>query len=102
VPPREAKKWYGENMLDRHDLGCLAVAITSYLTSKYFTELAPGTQRMRRNLLNNVFAEVQRLSVPEISEARNEILSETPALSEAPARSVPWRPERRRRSWTTA
>jgi hypothetical protein len=34
--------------MNRHDLGCLAVAITSYLTSKYFTELAPGTQAMRR------------------------------------------------------
>jgi hypothetical protein len=48
--------------MNRHDLGCLAVAITSYLTSEYFTGLAPGTQRMRRRLLNNVFAEVQRLS----------------------------------------
>ena len=54
--------------MNRHDLGCLAVAITSYLTSEYFTGLAPGTQRMRRRLLNNVFAEVQRLSADGPSE----------------------------------
>jgi hypothetical protein len=34
-------------MSDRHD--SLDAAVTTYLTSKYFTELAPGTQRMRRN-----------------------------------------------------
>jgi hypothetical protein len=81
---------------DRHDLGRLAVAITGYLTSKYFTELAPSTQRMRRNLLNNMYAEVERLSAAEISEARNEIPSETPA------RSAPWRPVHQRRNWRTA
>ena len=85
----------GGRFMNRHDLGCLAVAITSYLTSKYFTELAPGTQRMRRNLLKNICAEVRRLSAAEISEARNEIPSETPA------HSVPWRPPQRR-SWRTA
>jgi hypothetical protein len=84
------------DMSNRHDLGSLAIAITSYLTSKYFTELAPGTQRMRRNLLKNIFAEVERLSAAEISEARNEIPSETPA------RSAPWRPVHQRRNWTTA
>ena len=82
--------------MNHRDLGCLAVAITCYLTSKYFTELAPGTQSMRRNLLKNVFAEVERLSAAEISEARNEIPSETPT------RSVPWRPVHQRRNWTTA
>jgi hypothetical protein len=86
----------GGRFMNRHDLGCLAVAITSYLTSEYFTELAPGTQRMRRNLLKNIFAEVERLSAAEISEARNEIPSETPA------RSAPWRPVHQRRNWTTA
>ena len=74
----------------------LDAAVTIYLTSKYFTELAPGTQRMRRNLLKNICAEVRRLSAAEISEARNEIPSETPA------RSVPWRPVHQRRNWTTA
>jgi hypothetical protein len=89
--------------MNRHDLGCLAVAITSYLTSKYFTELAPGTQRMRRNLLNNVFAHVQRQS------AENEVggPSETPVDlpppdPPRPARSAPWRPVHQRRNWTTA
>jgi hypothetical protein len=96
LPLREAKNWYGENMRDRHDPGSLDAAVTSYLTSKYFTELAPGTQRMRRNLLKNICAEVQRLSAAEISEARNEIPSETPA------RSVPWRPVHQRRNWRTA
>jgi hypothetical protein len=85
----------GGRFMNRHDLGCLAVAITSYLTSKYFTELAPSTQRMRRNLLNNMYAEVERLSAAEISEARNEIPSETPA------RSVR-RPVHQRRNWITA
>jgi hypothetical protein len=75
-------------MSDRHD--SLDAAVTTYLTSKYFTELAPGTQRMRRNLLKNICAEVRRLSVAEISEARNEIPSETPA------RSTPWRPVHQR------
>ena len=70
-------------------------AVTIYLTSKYFTELAPGTQRMRRNLLKNICAEVRRLSAAEISEARNEIPSETPTRSA-------WRPARQRRSWSTA
>jgi hypothetical protein len=42
LPLREAKNWYGENMRDRHDPGSLDAAVTSYLTSKYFTELAPG------------------------------------------------------------
>jgi hypothetical protein len=74
----------------------LDAAVTSYLTSKYFTELAPGTQRMRRNLLKNICAEVRRLSAAEISEARNEIPSETPA------RSAPWRPVHQRQNWRTA
>ena len=89
--------------MNRHDLGCLAVAITSYLTSEHFAGLAPTTQRTRRSLLRNVFAQVELLSAteisgasPEISEARNEIPSETPA------RSVPWRPVHQRRNWTTA
>ena len=101
-------------MSNRHNPSSLDAAITSYLTSKYFTELAPGTQRMRRNLLKNIRAEVQRLSAAEISEAeisaaaaRNEIPSETPTgnafpvASAAPARSAPWRPGHRR-SWRTA
>ncbi len=83
-------------VINRHNPSSLDAAITSYLTSKYFTELAPGTQRMRRNLLKNICAEVRRLSAAEISEARNEIPSETPA------RSVPWRPVHQRRSWRTA
>ena len=83
-------------MSNRHNLSSLEAAVTGYLTSKYFTELAPGTQRMRRNLLKNMCAEVRRLSAAEISEARNEI------PSEAPARSVPWRLAHRRRGWTTA
>jgi hypothetical protein len=91
-------------MSNRHNPSSLDAAITSYLTSKYFTELAPGTQRMRRNLLKNIRAEVRRLSAAEISEARNEIPSETPA------RSVPWRPVHQRPayqrpargSWRTA
>ena len=67
----------------------------SMRTSPVFEPLlAPGTQRMRRNLLKNICAEVRRLSAPEISEARNEIPSETPA------RSVPWRPVHR--NWRTA
>ena len=84
------------DMSNRHNPSSLDAAVTSYLTSKYFTELAPGTQRMRRNLLKNICAEVRRLSAAEISEARNEIPSETPA------RSVPWRPVHQRRSWRTA
>jgi len=88
--------------MSSHNLS-LDAAITSYLTSKYFTELAPGTQRMRRNLLKNICAEVRRLSAAEISEARNEIPSETPASSaETPTRSLPWRPVHQRRSWRTA
>jgi hypothetical protein len=47
-------------------------------------------------LLKNIRAEVRRLSAAEISEARNEIPSETPA------RSVPWRPVHQRRNWRTA
>jgi hypothetical protein len=82
-------------MSNRHNPSSLDAAVTSYLTSKYFTELAPGTQRMRRNLLKNIRAEVQRLAAAEISEARNEI------PSEPPARSVPRQPAQRR-SWTTA
>jgi hypothetical protein len=76
--------------MSSHNLS-LDAAIASYLTSKYFTELAPGTQRMRRNLLKNICAEVRRLSAAEISEIP----------SETPTRSVPWRPGRRR-SWRTA
>ena len=82
-------------MSNRHNPSSLDAAITSYLT-KYFTELAPGTQRMRRNLLKNIRAEVRRLWAAETSEARNEIPSETPA------RSVPWRPVHQRRNWRTA
>ena len=82
--------------MNRHDLGCLAVAITSYLASEHFAGLAPTTQRTRRSLLRTVFTQAQRLSVAEISEVRNEIPSETPA------RSVPWRPVHQRRNWTTA
>ena len=82
--------------MNRHDLGCLAVAITSYLASEHFAGLAPTTQRTRRSLLRTVFTQAQRLSVAEISEARNEIPSETPA------RSAPWRPVHQRRNWTTA
>jgi hypothetical protein len=81
--------------MNRHDLGCLAVAITSYLTSEYFTELAPGTQRMRRALLNNVFAEVQRLSADGPSEAREPV--DLP-----PRASLPRRPVHRRGSWMGA
>ena len=33
--------------MNRHDLGCLAVAITSYLASEHFAGLAPATQRTR-------------------------------------------------------
>jgi hypothetical protein len=87
-------------VMNRHDLGCLAVAITSYLTSKYFTELAPGTQRMRRNLLNNVFAEVQRLSADEITKGDTADLP--PPDPRRPAHSVPWRPVHQRRNWRTA
>jgi hypothetical protein len=83
-------------MSNRHNPSSLDAAITSYLTSEYFTGLAPATQRMRRNLLKNMRAEVRRLSAAEISEARNEIPSETPA------RSVPWRPVHQRRNWRTA
>ena len=100
--------------MDRHDLGCLAVGITTYLNSKYFTELAPGTQAMRRRLLSNVFNQVEREisgASPEIpearktffradpkhgDEARNEIPSETPTRS-----GRPQRPDRRR-GWSTA
>ena len=85
-------------MSDRHDLGRLAVAITSYLTSKYFTELAPSTQRMRRNLLNNMYAEVERLSANEITKGTDGP-SETPAI----ARDRRWHPRHRvQRSWITA
>jgi len=89
--------------MNRHDLGCLAVAITSYLASEHFAGLAPTSQRTRRSLLRTVFAHVQRLS------AENEVggPSETPVDlpppdPPRPARSAPLRPERRRRSWTTA
>jgi hypothetical protein len=84
--------------MNRHDLGCLAVAITSYLASEHFAGLAPTTQRTRRSLLRTVFTQAQRLSAPgaEISEARNEIPSETSA------RSAPWRPAHQRRNWRTA
>ena len=84
------------DMSDLHNPDSLDAAVACYLTSQYFAELAPGTQRMRRNLLKNICAEVRRLSAAEISEARNEI------PSEAPARSVPWRLAHRRRGWTTA
>jgi hypothetical protein len=89
--------------MNRHDLGCLAVAITSYLASEHFAGLAPTSKRTRRSLLRTVFAHAerqcasaQRLSAAEISEARNEIPSETPA------RSVPWRAVHQRRNWRTA
>ena len=85
--------------MNRHDLGCLAVAITSYLTSEYFTGLAPGTQRMRRRLLNNVFAEVQRLSADGASETPVDLPPPDPPR---PTRSAPWRPAHQRRSWRTA
>ena len=86
-----------EPNLNRNDLGCLAVAITSYLASEHFAGLAPTTQRTRRSLLRTVFnQQAQRLCAAEISEARNEIPSETPA------RSAPWRPVHQRRNWTTA
>lgn len=105
--------------MDRHDLGCLAVGITTYLNSKYFTELAKGTQAMRRRLLSNVFNQVEREisgaspEIPEVrktffqadpkhgDEARNEIPSEPPAPSEPPTRSWSRRPARRR-GWSTA
>jgi hypothetical protein len=52
---------------DRHDPGSLDAAVTSYLTSKYFTELAPGTQRMRRNLhARSLSALATRASAPEL------------------------------------
>jgi hypothetical protein len=89
--------------MNRRELGFMAVGITTYLNSKYFTELAPGTQRMRRNLLNNVFAHVQRQS------AENEVggPSETPVDlpppdPPRPTRSAAWHPARPRRNWKTA
>jgi hypothetical protein len=97
--------------MDSHDLGCLAVGITTYLNSKYFTELAPGTQAMRRRLLSNVSGASPE--IPEVrktffqadpkhgDEARNEIPSEPPAPSEPPTRSWSRRPARRR-GWSTA
>jgi hypothetical protein len=61
---READAREGRFM-NRYDLGCLAVAITSYLASEHFAGLAPTTQRTRRSLLRTVFAHVQRLSATE-------------------------------------
>jgi hypothetical protein len=81
--------------MNRYDLGRMAVGLTTYMNSKYFTELAPGTQRMRRALLNNVFAEVQRLSADGPSEAREPV--DLP-----PRASLPRRPVHRRGSWMGA
>jgi hypothetical protein len=86
---------------DRHDPGSLDAAVTSYLTSKYFTELAPGTQRMRRNLLKNICAEVRRLSADGPSETPPPDPAPPPDL-ECLARSKPWRPMHQRRNWRTA
>ena len=83
--------------MNRHDLGCLAVAITSYLASEHFAGLAPTTQRTRRSLLRTVFTQAQRLSVAgqrlsvaEISEARKTVVS---------MRDRPWRPSGRKNGW---
>jgi hypothetical protein len=85
-------------MSNRHNPSSLDAAVTSYLTSKYFTELAPGTQRMRRNLLKNICAEVQRLSADGPSETSEPVDLPPPD----PPRSMPWRPVHQRRNWRTA
>jgi hypothetical protein len=100
-------------MSNHHNPIGLDAAIALYLSSKYFSELAPMTRSKRRGVLRNMRAEVQRLSA-EISEAeisaaavRNEIFSETltgnafPVASAAPARSAPRQPGHRR-SWLTS
>ena len=101
-------------MSNRYDPSSLSLdaAITVYLRSEYFTQLAPVTQRKRRGVLRSMRAEVLRLSA--------EGLSETPPPHPVlpPARSVPWltpltqskraeglsetRQPARRRSWITA
>ena len=102
-------------MSNRYDPSSLSLdaAITIYLRSEYFTQLAPVTQRKRRGVLRSIRAEVLRLSA--------EGLSETPPPHPVlpPARSVPWltplvtqntpaeglsetRQPARRRNWTTA
>jgi hypothetical protein len=89
-------------MSNRPDPASLDVA--AYLASEAFRMLAPGTQRMRRRLFKSIHAEIERLSAAEISEARNEIPSETPAPidPDRPAYSGPWRPVQRRGNWRTA
>jgi len=100
-------------MSNRYDPSTLSLdaAITIYLRSEYFTQLAPITRNKRRGVLRSMRAEVARLA---------EGLSETPPPHPVlpPARSVPWlapltqnkraeglsetRQPARRRSWTTA
>ena len=100
-------------MSNRYDPSTLSLdaAITIYLRSEYFTQLAPITRNKRRGVLRSMRAEVVRLA---------EGLSETPPPHPElpPARSVPWlspltqskraeglsetRQPARRRSWITA
>jgi hypothetical protein len=102
-------------MSNRYDPSTLSLdsAISIYLRSEYFTQLAPITRNKRRGWLRSLRAEVVRLA---------EGLSETPPPHPVlpPARSVPWlapltqnkraedlsdtrqRQPARRGSWTTA
>ena len=86
--------------MNRHDLGCLAVAITSYLASEHFAGLAPATQRTRRSLLRTVFTQAQR-SADGPSETLPPDSAPLPD-PERSARSAPWRPAHQRRNWRTA
>jgi hypothetical protein len=84
------------------DLDALDAAIASYLTSKYFTELAPGTRAMRRRLLKNIRAEVQRLSAADGDVSTVDTRTPEPVDPHPRTHSRPWRPVRRRGSWATA
>ena len=101
-------------MSNRYDPSTLSLdaAITIYLRSKYFTELAPITRNKRRGVLRSMRAEVLRLSAEGLSE------TSPPHPVLPPARSVPWlapltqnkraeglsetRQPAQRRNWTTA
>jgi hypothetical protein len=68
-------------------------AISLYVGSTYFSELAPMTRSKRRGVLRNMRAEVQRLSGAEISQTPSGTLAHS-------GRRAHQRPTRG--SWRTA
>src|SRR5215467_5844735 len=73
-------------MSNRYDPSTLSLdaAITIYLRSEYYTQLAPITRNKRRGVLRSMRAEVLRLSAEGLSE------TSPPHPVLPPARSVPW------------